>query len=136
MHVLVGVASITYHTGMNFAVFFILSTMNVFLQNRIVCDYRLSGAALVVPFVHYWWPCLPADLAKEGFERLLVQDRWVFRVARYAPWLFQWWMNQKLFPSLSFMDGKMDVFCQPDLEFLQNLPPPDDNQVTNYCLCH
>nr|XP_043632376.1 uncharacterized protein LOC122603671 [Erigeron canadensis]XP_043632377.1 uncharacterized protein LOC122603671 [Erigeron canadensis] len=87
---------------------------------------RLSGASLVVPFVNYWWPCLPAKLAKESFERLLVQDRWVFRVARYAPWLFNWWMEQKLFPALSIMAGKMDIFSQSDLEFLKNLPPNSD----------
>ncbi|XP_023740468.1 uncharacterized protein LOC111888546 isoform X2 [Lactuca sativa] len=90
--------------------------------------HRLSGVSLVVPFVDYWWPCLPSDLAKEVFELLLVQDRWTFRVAHYAPWLFHWWMNQKLFPSLSIMAGNMNIFCQPDLEFLKNLPPnPDDN---------
>lgn len=91
--------------------------------------HRLSGVSLVVPFVNYWWPCLPADLAKESFEQLLVQDRWTFRVALYAPWLFHWWMNQKLFPSLSMMAGRMDIFSEPDLEFLKSLPPsPDGNQ--------
>ncbi|KAL8247225.1 hypothetical protein R6Q59_008441 [Mikania micrantha] len=90
---------------------------------------RLSGASLIVPFVNYWWPCLPADLAKESFGLLLAQDRWTFRVAHYAPWLFQWWMNQKLFPSLSMLAGIMDMFSPSDLEFLKNLPPnSDDNQ--------
>ncbi|GJZ52812.1 hypothetical protein Tco_0607697 [Tanacetum coccineum] len=65
----------------------------------------------------------------ESFEQLLVQDRWTFRVALYAPWLFHWWMNQKLFPSLSMMAGTMDIFSEPDLEFLKKLPPnPDGNQ--------
>ncbi|KVI09222.1 hypothetical protein Ccrd_012344 [Cynara cardunculus var. scolymus] len=91
--------------------------------------YAVWRVSLVVPFVNYWWPCLPANLAKECFELLLVQDRWTFRVAHYAPWLFQWWMNQKLFPSLSIMAGNMDIFCQSDLEFLKKLPPnPDDTQ--------
>ncbi|KAI3520613.1 hypothetical protein L1887_10063 [Cichorium endivia] len=91
--------------------------------------HRLSGASLVVPFVDYWWPCLPSNLANEVFKLLLVQDQWTFRVAHYAPWLFHWWMNQNFFPSLSIMAGNMDIFCQPDLEFLKNLPPnPDDTQ--------
>ncbi|KAI3748185.1 hypothetical protein L6452_11104 [Arctium lappa] len=89
--------------------------------------HRLSGVSLVVPFVNYWWPCLPANLAKEAFKLLLVQDQWTFRVAHYAPWLFHWWMNQKLFPSLSIMAGNMDIFCQPDLEFLKKLPPNSDD---------
>nr|GEX77954.1 alpha/beta hydrolases superfamily protein [Tanacetum cinerariifolium] len=63
-----------------------------------------------------------------SFEELLVQDRWTFRVALYAPWLFHWWMNQKLFPSLSMMAGRMDIFSEPDLEFLKKMPPnPDGN---------
>ncbi|KAL8193622.1 hypothetical protein R6Q57_026757 [Mikania cordata] len=95
---------------------------------------RLSGASLIVPFVNYWWPCLPADLAKESFQLLLAQDRWTFRVARYAPCLFQWWMNKIFFPSLSMLAGNMDIFSQSDLEFLKNLPPnSDDNQVSIHC---
>lgn len=82
---------------------------------------RLSGAALVVPFVHYWWPCFPSQLAKEAFKTLCVQDQWVFRVAYHAPWLFYWWMTQKWFPSLSIMAGNMSIFCQPDLEMLKKL---------------
>ncbi|MFS7959280.1 putative alpha/beta hydrolase-1 [Helianthus anomalus] len=91
--------------------------------------HRLSGASLIVPFVNYWWPCLPADMAKKCFELLLAQDRWSFRVAHYAPWLFHWWMNQKIFPSLSMLAGKLDIFSESDLEFIKNQPPnPDDNQ--------
>ncbi|KAJ9699500.1 hypothetical protein PVL29_008202 [Vitis rotundifolia] len=82
---------------------------------------RLSGAALVVPFVHYWWPCFPSQLAKEAFKTLAVQDQWVFRVAYHAPWLFYWWMTQKWFPSLSTMTGNMSIFSQPDLEMLKKL---------------
>ncbi|KAL6341784.1 hypothetical protein AAG906_038028 [Vitis piasezkii] len=82
---------------------------------------RLSGAALVVPFVHYWWPCFPSQLAKEAFKTLCVQDQWVFRVAYHAPWLFYWWMTQKWFPSLSIMTGNMSIFSQPDLEMLKKL---------------
>ncbi|KAL6955548.1 hypothetical protein U1Q18_047862 [Sarracenia purpurea var. burkii] len=82
---------------------------------------RLSGASLVVPFVHYWWPCLPHDLSEEAFKRLLVQDQWVFRIAHYLPWLFNWWMTQKWFPNLSMMSGNMSIFCDKDLEMLKQL---------------
>lgn len=83
--------------------------------------HRLSGAALVVPFVHYWWPCLPASLARNAFRKLLVQDQWAFRVAHYVPWLFYWWMTQKLFPSLSLMSGNRAVFSPRDLEVIKKL---------------
>ena len=93
---------------------------------------RLSGAALVVPFVHYWWPCFPSQLAKEAFKTLCVQDQWVFRVAYHAPWLFYWWMTQKWFPSLSIMAGNMSIFSQPDLEMLKKLSEiPSAGQVRN-----
>ncbi|CAN1832332.1 hypothetical protein LINPERHAP1_LOCUS33445 [Linum perenne] len=63
--------------------------------------HRLAGVALVAPFVHYWWPCLPADLSKLGLQNLLPMDRRTFYVAHYAPWMFHWWMSQKWSPSLS-----------------------------------
>ncbi|CAN1252213.1 hypothetical protein LINPERPRIM_LOCUS7952 [Linum perenne] len=72
--------------------------------------HRLAGVALVAPFVHYWWPCLPADLSKLGLQKLLPMDRRTFYVAHYAPWMFHWWMSQKWFPSLSMMAGNMAVF--------------------------
>lgn len=81
--------------------------------------HRLSGAALVVPFVHYWWPRFPSNLASEAFKRLLVQDQWTFRIAHYAPWLFYWWMTQKWFPSLSITAGKTEILSEEDLEILK-----------------
>ncbi|XWS28579.1 hypothetical protein CRYUN_Cryun25bG0082300 [Craigia yunnanensis] len=78
-----------------------------------------EGASLVVPFVHYWWPCLPANLSSEAFDRLLAQDQWSFRVTHYTPWLFYWWMTQKWFPSLSIVAGNMAIFSQSDLEILK-----------------
>ncbi|XP_039015024.1 uncharacterized protein LOC120145200 [Hibiscus syriacus] len=80
---------------------------------------RLAGASLVVPFVNYWWPRLPANLLKEGFSRLLAQDQWSFRVAHYTPWLFYWWMSQKWFPSLSMLAGNLTIFSPSDLEVLK-----------------
>lgn len=84
--------------------------------------HRLSGASLVVPFVHYWWPCFPASLSKEALSSLLLQDQWAFRVAHYVPWLFNWWMTQKWFPSLSITEGNMAIFSDSDKEILKNLP--------------
>ncbi|CAN1252209.1 Lipase 1 [Linum perenne] len=71
--------------------------------------HRLAGVALVAPFVHYWWPCLPADLSKLGLQKLLPMDRRTFYVAHYAPWMFHWWMSQKWFPSLSMMAGNEKI---------------------------
>ncbi|CAI9105615.1 OLC1v1004583C2 [Oldenlandia corymbosa var. corymbosa] len=92
--------------------------------------HRLLGAALVVPFVHYWWPCLPAELAKQAFRKLLPQDQWTFRVAHYAPWLFNWWMTQKWFHSLSLLEGNMSILCSQDLEMVKKLSSkPNPGQV-------
>lgn len=95
--------------------------------------YRLAGASLVVPFVHYWWPCLPANISNEAFNRLLPQDQWSFRVAHYTPWLFYWWMTQKWFPSLSIVAGNMAIFSQSDLEILKKCSEaPSVGQVVNF----
>ncbi|XP_031264416.1 uncharacterized protein LOC116122749 isoform X2 [Pistacia vera] len=79
--------------------------------------HRLSGASLVVPFVHYWWPCLPANLAKEAFKKLPVQYQMTFRVAHHFPWLINWWMSKKW----SIMNGNLSVFSPRDLEILKKL---------------
>lgn len=91
---------------------------------------RLLGAALVVPFVNYWWPCYPANLSIESLARLPRSDQWVFRVAHYAPWLFYWWMTQKWFPSLSILSGNTAIFSPKDLEILKRLSEASsDGQV-------
>ncbi|KAL5579931.1 hypothetical protein UlMin_012373 [Ulmus minor] len=79
---------------------------------------RLSGIALVVPFVHYWWPSIPANLSRECFAKLPSSFQWTFRVAHYTPWLFYWWMTQKYFPTLS---GTEEVYSDKDLEILKRL---------------
>ncbi|KAK2986197.1 hypothetical protein RJ640_012455 [Escallonia rubra] len=91
------------------------------LADKLQIGPKLSGASLVVPFVNYWWPCFPANLSKEAFKMLLVQNQWAFRVAHYVPWVFNWWMTQKWFPSLSALTGNMAVFSRPDLEMLKKL---------------
>lgn len=92
----------------------------------------MSGASLVVPFINYWWPCIPASLSREALNSQLVQDQWVFRVAHYTPWLFNWWMTQKLFPSLSIMEGNVAIFSRPDLEMLKKLSEtPSVGEVNN-----
>ncbi|KAJ7001853.1 hypothetical protein NC653_012056 [Populus alba x Populus x berolinensis] len=82
---------------------------------------RLSGASLVVPFVHYWWPSLPANISREGFQTLCTADQRTFQVAHHTPWLFYWWMTQKWFPSLSIMAGNMNLFSPPDMEIIKKL---------------
>ncbi|XP_011016466.1 PREDICTED: uncharacterized protein LOC105119964 [Populus euphratica] len=83
--------------------------------------HRLAGASLVVPFVHYWWPSLPANIAREGFQKLCTADQRTFQVAHHTPWLFYWWMTQKWFPSLSIMAGNMNLFSPPDMEIIKKL---------------
>ncbi|EXB38455.1 hypothetical protein L484_022355 [Morus notabilis] len=91
--------------------------------------HRLSGAALVVSFVNYWWPCFPYNLARESLARLAPSDQWTFRVAHYAPWLLYWWMTQKWFPSLSILSGDTSIFTHKDLEILKRLSEaPSDGQ--------
>ncbi|KAI6685308.1 hypothetical protein NL676_031221 [Syzygium grande] len=82
--------------------------------------HRLSGASLVVPFVHYWWHSFPSGLLREAFRKLLVPDQWTFRVAHHAPWLLYWWMTQKWFTSLSIMAGNMRIFSPGDLETIKS----------------
>lgn len=94
----------------------------------IIC--RLSGAALVVPFVHYWWPCFPASLAREALGRLPLSFQRTFRIAHYTPWLFYWWMTQKWFPTLSM--GQATLTNQ-DFEILKRLSEiPSVGQVITY----
>ncbi|XP_021722064.1 uncharacterized protein LOC110689606 isoform X2 [Chenopodium quinoa] len=82
--------------------------------------HRLAGISLVVPFVNYWWPGFPCS--RECFRGLCLQDQCTFGVARYAPWLFYWWMTQKWFPSLSLLSGDPSVFSRQDLEIMKNMP--------------
>ncbi|KAL2506987.1 alpha/beta-hydrolase superfamily protein [Forsythia ovata] len=91
--------------------------------------HRLSRAALVVPFVNYWWPSFPAKLARESLNKLPVQYQWTFRIAHYAPWLLHWWMTQKWFPSLTILEGNLDAFSRVDLEIIKQLSrAPSDGQ--------
>ncbi|OIW04031.1 hypothetical protein TanjilG_24142 [Lupinus angustifolius] len=80
----------------------------------------LCGAALVVPFVSYWWPSFPANISREALQMLPKPDQWTFRVAHYASWLFYWWMTQKWFPSLTF--GNTETLSADDLEIIKSFP--------------
>ncbi|CAA0841302.1 alpha/beta-Hydrolases superfamily protein [Striga hermonthica] len=84
--------------------------------------HRVLGAALVSPVVNYWWRCFPPELSKKALGKTIFQDRLTFRIAHYAPWLLNWWMTQKLFPSFSILQGKLDVFSRSDLEILKQSP--------------
>ncbi|XP_027926856.1 uncharacterized protein LOC114183887 [Vigna unguiculata] len=79
--------------------------------------HRLSGAALVAPFISYWWPSFPDNLLREAFQMLPRSDQWTFRVAHYAPWLFHWWMTQKWFPSLTLTN----MLSPDDVEIVKTL---------------
>ncbi|XP_015872325.1 uncharacterized protein LOC107409402 [Ziziphus jujuba] len=83
--------------------------------------HRLSGAALVAPFVNYWWSCFPVPLAREALGRLPKPDQWTFWVSHCTPWLVYWWMTQKWFPSLSITAGSMAIFTDKDIEILKTL---------------
>ncbi|XP_059278208.1 uncharacterized protein LOC132032587 [Lycium ferocissimum] len=83
--------------------------------------HRLAGVALVGPSANYWWACYPTKLSKEALEMIVPQDKKTFQIAHYAPWLFNWWMNQKWFHSLSVMEGNMAIFSKTDLEIVKQL---------------
>ncbi|KAK7272223.1 hypothetical protein RJT34_28697 [Clitoria ternatea] len=90
---------------------------------------RLSGAALVVPFVSYWWPSFPENLLREALTMLPKSDQWTFRVAHYAPWLFYWWMTQKWFPSLTLTS----LLSPDDIEIrrtLSQVPDTDQGKIS------
>ncbi|CAN1832336.1 hypothetical protein LINPERHAP1_LOCUS33445, partial [Linum perenne] len=94
--------------------------------------HRLAGVALVAPFVHYWWPCLPADLSKLGLQNLLPMDRRTFYVAHYAPWMFHWWMSQKWSPSLSMWAENLSMFSPDDMEIIAEMaksPNPGQEKI-------
>ncbi|KAJ0969743.1 hypothetical protein J5N97_022620 [Dioscorea zingiberensis] len=81
--------------------------------------HRLSGVALVVPIVNYWWPSLPANITKEVYGRLLLQDQRTFWIAHHLPFLFYAWMTQKWFPSLAALEGHPEIFSKQDREILR-----------------
>lgn len=85
-------------------------------------NIRLCGAALVVPVVNYWWPCLPSELSKSSIGLLLPQDQRTFKVAHYFPWLFNWWITQNWFHSLSLIEGNLAALNPQDIEIIKHLP--------------
>ena len=82
---------------------------------------RLSGAALVVPVVNFWWPSVPTSLYKETLGSLPFQDQMAMRVAHYTPWLYNWWLTQKWFPSFSILQPNSPLFSDSDNEAFKNL---------------
>ncbi|XP_019224077.1 PREDICTED: uncharacterized protein LOC109205782 [Nicotiana attenuata] len=94
--------------------------------------HRLAGVALVGPAVNYWWTCYPSKLSKEALKMIIPQDKRTFQIAHYAPWLINWWMNQKWFHTSSYMEGNMAIFCDADLEIVKHLdktPSPGQEKV-------
>ncbi|KAK2989792.1 hypothetical protein RJ640_022563 [Escallonia rubra] len=80
---------------------------------------KLSGAAVVVPNANYYWPLFPANLVNQRFKKLALRDQWTLRVAHYTPWLFNWWMTQKLFPTLTVSGDGADILSRTDIEILK-----------------
>lgn len=83
--------------------------------------HRLSGAALVVPVANFWWPSVPTSLSKETLSSLPLQDRWAIRVAHYTPWLFNWWLTQKWFPSFSILEPNSPLYSNSDVKIFKKL---------------
>ncbi|KAF8397902.1 hypothetical protein HHK36_016827 [Tetracentron sinense] len=81
----------------------------------------LAGVSLVAPIINYWWPSFPANLSQEVYKGRLVEDRWTFRVAHYAPQLLYWWLTRKWFPSLSAKGSNPPIFSRRDKEILTKM---------------
>ncbi|KAL4560388.1 hypothetical protein LXL04_032538 [Taraxacum kok-saghyz] len=80
--------------------------------------HRLAGATLIAPAVNYWWPSLPANLSKQAFSELFVEDQWSLRVAHHLPSLTYWWNTQKLFPSYKAIAHSPDILSSQDVELI------------------
>ncbi|ONK56419.1 uncharacterized protein A4U43_C10F8420 [Asparagus officinalis] len=70
---------------------------------------RLAGAALLAPVVNYRWPGFPKNLITEAYNKQHLGDQWALRIAYYAPWLFNWWMNQSWLPTSTVISGKVHL---------------------------
>lgn len=70
---------------------------------------RLAGAALLAPAINYWWPGFPSNLSKEAYDKQLIRDQWIYKVAYYAPWLMYWWNTQQYFPGFSVITGEFKL---------------------------
>lgn len=90
--------------------------------------HRLAGASLLAPVINYWWPSFPANLSKEGFSSQLPQDQWTQSVAHHLPWLTYWWNTQKLFPALSILAGRHEIFSSQDFEIIRSFEKPVDQE--------
>ncbi|KAL4585914.1 hypothetical protein LXL04_010541 [Taraxacum kok-saghyz] len=80
--------------------------------------HRLAGATLIAPADNYWWPSLPANLSKQAFPELFVEDQWSLRVAHYLPSLTYRWNTQKLFPSSKAIAHSHDILSSQDVELI------------------
>ena len=78
---------------------------------------RLAGAALLAPVINYRWPGFPKDLSKEAYYQQAVGDQWLLRVAYYAPWLLNWWVNQSWLPSPTVIQGNTFLPNHLDSQF-------------------
>lgn len=104
------------------------------IKNSIFDGYRLAGASLLAPVINYWWPSFPANLSKEGFSSQLPQDQWTQSVAHHLPWLTYWWNTQKLFPALSILAGRHEIFSSQDFEIIRSFEKPVDQVISLFPL--
>ncbi|KAK3014107.1 hypothetical protein RJ639_010286 [Escallonia herrerae] len=107
-----------YVVGLSLGSFPVWSCLK-YIPHRHVCVQGLLGAAVVAPHANYYWPLFPANLANQRFKKLPLRDQWTLRVARYTPWLFHWWMTQKLFPTLTVSRVGADILSRTDIEILK-----------------
>ncbi|XXG73409.1 hypothetical protein AAC387_Pa07g2331 [Persea americana] len=83
--------------------------------------HRLTGAALIVPVINYWWPSFPSHLSREAYKLQLVQDQWTLRVAHYTPLLLYWWMTQNWFPASAVAARHPEILSPRDKEIAMKL---------------
>ncbi|KAF8707072.1 hypothetical protein HU200_030301 [Digitaria exilis] len=83
--------------------------------------HRLSGAALVVPIINYWWPSFPAELSRQAFKKLVVPEQRTLWLAHHVPSLLYLWMTQRWLPSSAAAMHHPEIFSKHDMEVLQKM---------------
>src|SRR5437764_285014 len=68
-------------------------------KTYIRCVCRLTGAALIVPIINYWWPSFPAELSRQAFKKLVVPEQRTLWIAHNIPSFLYLWMTQRWLPS-------------------------------------
>lgn len=82
---------------------------------------RLAGAALVVPVINYWWPSFPANLTRQAYKNMLVQDQRTLWIAHHVPSLLYAWMTQKWLSTSAAIERDPRIYSNQDKEILQKV---------------